>query len=178
MHFLIGMTTAPRPGGYVVRAVASLQAAGFAEAVHLFAEPGTDFGDFVPYPPDAVLFQRDRQLGCYRNWRVGLEILLDRVEDPDDWIMMLQDDVIWRSGSRALLEQVLAAADRATLGFVSPYASPAMVPAPYRQAPPLADQHWPFPQFYRNAFWGALALVFTPASARALAELPRFGTWV
>jgi hypothetical protein len=173
MHISIGMTTAPRPEPYIGRAVTSLREAGFDRPVHFFAEPGSGFTG-VDLPPDSVLWQSCTPLGCFPNWKWGLTVLADRAE-PGDWIMLLQDDVIWRRDARKCLEDFLGCVPRTNLGFVSPYASVAMVSTRDKHdCAASPGQHWVPPSFHDSAFWGALALVFPVETARALLEFPRF----
>jgi hypothetical protein len=182
MHLDIGMTTAPRPEPYITRSVASLRAAGFDQTVHYFAEPGSTFPGVDPYPPDGVLHAATVPFGCFPNWRRALHRLADHAERPDDFIMVVQDDVVWCKGARAILDRFLSGilpglgGPCRPFGFASPYASPAVVAAIHKEdyEDDRRGQSWVPPLFYNKSFWGALALVFTAESAYALLEHPRF----
>lgn len=157
------MTSCPRPDPYILRAFDSLRAAGFAQPVELFCEPGE-------YPLEhlkhAHVHENPRTLGCFQNWRHSLKWMVDCAEA--DWILMIQDDTIWRDDAARVLTAAINNPKLAEVGFLSPYTSRAMVhPGP-------AKQGWQKPKLTPYSFWGALALCLPLESARALLRYPRF----
>lgn len=175
MKLAIGMTTAPREEPYVGRAYSSLRAAGFDQPLHLFLEPDSPFTNFEPDPDDVVRHFATTQLGCFLNWKRALSHLAYR-EDAD-WVMVLQDDVIWRRDGRAMVEAELPAWEAMgyRFGFASPYTSPAMVPFTKKDDYVVMGwEGWVAPEFHNNAFWGALAMIFSRESAQSLLTFDRF----
>lgn len=177
----IGMTCAPRKAGdasqYTHKSILSLRAAGFTDPLHLFCEPGRIL------VPNSKKFKFDviqtsergaevnETLGCYRNWRTGLDWLLANVDA--EAYLMLQDDVVWRSDGAA---QIAAAQQDPEvmgphIGFISAYTSRAMVKDAGKDTEPKG---WTSVSFYNNAFWGALAICMPAASARLLTEHSRY----
>jgi hypothetical protein len=88
-HWAVGMTTAPRDEPTLARSVASLAEAGWPEP-RLFMEPETEIPKSLASLP---ISQRDRRLGAFPNWFLGLSELYFR--DPyAEAYFMCQDDVI------------------------------------------------------------------------------------
>ena len=168
----IGMTCAPRQVGdyqykYAHRAIASLRTAGFTEQLHVFAEPGTLAGGYLPDPAkyDVAVHENKERLWCFGNWKHGLNWLLANVDA--DWYLLLQDDTIWKANGQPLLTAAMTAGKFANVGFLSPYTSKSMVGN-------MKAKGWATAKFYRRAFWGALAVCMPKQSAAALAAFPRF----
>lgn len=154
----VGMTTAPRARPTLRKALASLAAAGWANC-RLFAEPNTVLPDEFAHLP---ISWRDSALGAFPNWYLGLSELYLR--DPlADAYLICQDDALFATGSRDLLEQTLWPA--ANVGAVSIY-TPSHVSA--GKTPGFHPEHrgW--------ASWGALAYIFPNASLRELLAHPLF----
>jgi hypothetical protein len=163
MKIAIGMITAPRTTPTIERSIASLRAAGFDEGLHVFAEPDA----FVP--AGVTVTRNPTKLGCYSNWRKALEGL---VATNAEHVLLLQDDVVWSAGAAAIVREKLAATPA---GLVSPYASPVCVPGrKYRERyPGRYGEGWTETNRGRG-FWGALALGFPLATAKALLACPKF----
>jgi hypothetical protein len=161
----IGMQTAWRPDPVIDTSLDSLRAAGFEQTVHVFAEPTAQ----VKKRPDIELRRNAHTQGCFPNWRNTAVWMF--VNTDADWIMVLQDDVVWRNDGRAQLEAGMAA--HPAVGMLSPYCSPKMLPHDLRQnASP--EESWQEAQFYDKTFIGALALCFPRESLGKLLHHDRF----
>lgn len=169
----IGMTVGLRRNKGVIydycdRSVVSLRRAGFTEPLHAFVEPQAEM--HVPSRPEwqVRLHMNKRNLGCFKNFRMGLKWLLDHTQA--DWLLMLQDDAIWTPGASALVYEAINDPRFQQAGFLSPYTSKAMVDPKQRkfaQAGKLEDP-WQPARFHNKAFWGAVAMLFPRASALKL----------
>jgi hypothetical protein len=154
----VGMTTAPRARPTIHKALASLAAGGWASP-RLFAEPNTVVPEEFAHLP---ISGRDSALCAFPNWYLGLCELFFR--DPHaDAYLMCQDDALFATGSRELLEQTLWPA--ANVGVVSIY-TPSHVSAGKSRGFHAERRGW--------ASWGALAYIFPNASLRALLANPLF----
>ncbi|HVA47660.1 MAG TPA: hypothetical protein VNH11_14920 [Pirellulales bacterium] len=156
MTWCVGMTTAPRARPTLERSLSSLIAAGWNQP-RLFAEPHTS----VPANlSELAVTWRDRKLGAFPNWYLGLSELFLR-EPLADAYLMCQDDAIFAEGARDYLEQDLWPA--ADVGVVSIY-----TPTHWSRGAPrgfhVETHGW--------ASWGALAYVFPNKSLRALLAHP------
>lgn len=152
----VGVTTAPRQPATLERTLASLAAAGWT-GPRLFAEPGSVI---PPGFANSPITRRDRPLGAWPNFFLGLSELVLR--DPHaDAYFMLQDDVVLCANLRGYLERSLWPSDR--LAMVSPYRSTNYTAqtAPWR---PI-DAGW-------NLI-GALTCIFPNAAARSLLSFAR-----
>ncbi len=158
----IAMTTCPRKEAYAFRAVASLRAAGFTETLHVFAEPDspelTQFANLTIHPAET-------KLGCFQNWRRAATWLYENL--AEDWLMVLQDDVIWCHDACTQLGRAIHQPGLQAVGMLSPYTSKAMVPTG-------AKTGWLNAKFHNRAFWGALAVCMPRASLGSLLALDRF----
>jgi hypothetical protein len=183
----IGMTVGRRSEaaeatGYTATAIRSLRTAGFTQPLHVFCEPGA-----VPQLPPAdqcnlVVHANAVQQGCFRNFRQGSSYLLSHTDA--DWIMMLQDDGIWRTDGWTHMQAALAAPPHQAVGYLSPYTSPAMVvrQPPVRRPKPKAGKaakvapvmSWRSCHFHNKSFWGAVAMCFPRQSLIQLHAAPRF----
>ncbi len=174
----VGVTTCARKDPYIYRSLNSFRSAGFSEALHIFCEPGSDDLSEVD---NHIRVEAETQLGAFPNWKRGMQYLLDNTDDP--WIMMLQDDVIWTADAAAILYESVDAADPAEIGFLSPYASAAMVGKEHkaghgkdrnRPCPGLVSQWIDAAHGKGKGFWGALAICMPRKSAERLRDAPRF----
>lgn len=147
----VGITTAPRPEPTLEKTLSSLLNAGWAEP-HVFAEPGVQ----VSSKCDLLWTQRIKTLGAWPNWLLGLTELVLTFPQADAYFMC-QDDVVFCRGLRNYLEETLWPAPR--VGVVSLYC-PSHVGESGHLGFQLDDRGWDT--------WGALAYVFSNASARAL----------
>lgn len=89
----IAMLTAPRQEPTLKRSLLSLREAGFKQAVHLFAEPGSELQSLPETDPHLVIHQNPERMGCFHNYNQGLEFLLQETESP--YVMVLLDDMIY-----------------------------------------------------------------------------------
>jgi hypothetical protein len=158
------MTTAPRRVPTFPHALSSLREAGFNGRVDVFAEPGT--WDQVPRSKDALAVTHDHAvtLGCFGNWRRAITYLLAWYEDP--WLLVVQDDAIWASGSANKLRAEAAVQRDLRTGFLSPYVTSKDVPSGSVEGWNECRSGW--------YFWGALALCIPRDAARELLQHPRF----
>lgn len=168
MKLAVGVTIGPRVNGgtvydYFAQSLQSIRAAGFDETIHAFLEPGA--ARHVPEPEknDVVLHQHDVKHGCFRNFKFGLQWLVNHTDAP--WLLMLQDDAVWRQDGHAALMSTISSKKYANVGMLSPYASKAMVPKRFQRS---RDERWAEARFHNRAFWGAVAMLFPRASAVAL----------
>ena len=161
----IGMQTAWRPKEVISDSLTSLRSAGFNQPVHVFGEPNA----YMPRTEGVIPHVNREILGCFPNWKNSVLWLLEYT--TADWILMLQDDVIWRNDGG--LQLAAGMRDFPAVGLLSPYTSPKMVPHEMRLETP-ADDRWQEAQFYDKAFIGALALCFPRRSLELLVSHERF----
>jgi hypothetical protein len=161
----IGIQTAFRPRSLLLKTLRSIREAGFSETIHVFAEPmeRPQLVDSCEWLPS------DHPLGCFPNWKRGVHHLLTHTNAS--WILMLQDDHVWRPGAADILKDAFS--PHPTVGFLSPYTSPKMVPH-YQREKVREPDHWQEATFHDNAFVGALAICMPRESANALLAHPRF----
>lgn len=168
----IGMTVGYRNNkgtiyDYCEQAVVSLRRAGFGEQLHAFVEPEAHVHIPAVKRWNINLLQNEERRQCYGNFRHGLNWLLDNTDA--DWLMMLQDDCIWRQDGAERVYAAMADKKLAKAGMLSPYTSPAMVPPAKRDEKMWeAKNEWCSARFHNNSFWGAVALIFPRASALKL----------
>ena len=171
--FTIAVTTAPRPTGitYLPKAIASLRRAGIHDVVHVFAEPHS----LLPADDSLVLHDALERQGCFQNWARAARWFL--TDDSADWLLVIQDDCLWRNDAGKILRQaVIDFSASATLGFLSPYTSKAMLPGErvHAVARGQGGETWCDAKFHGNAFWGAVATLWPRASLQQVVESPRF----
>ncbi len=148
----VGITTAPRTISTLSQCIQSLRLAGWTE-LRLFAEPNSK----LPAKQTGLLLSlRDRPMGAFPNWMMGLSELVLRNPHADAYFMA-QDDAIFTGGLRAYLENTLWP-DR-HVGVISVYC-----PSHYSQGQPPGFHD------FNNGWqaWGALGYIFPNASARNL----------
>lgn len=154
---------------YFPRSLSSLRAAGFTQPVHAFVEPGAE--QHLPADAvDLVPHHNAEKLGCFPNFKQGLHWLLDNTDA--DWLLMLQDDAVWRADGAAVLQAAVDDDSHQDVGFLSPYTSKSMVSVPLQRKPPK-QQRWVDCKFYNNSFWGAVAMCFPRAGAVRMVEESR-----
>ncbi len=154
---------------YAVQSILSFREAGFQQPLHVFVEPGAKI-----HLPNAKqwglrVHYNKEQLHCFGNFKRGAQFLID--ETDANWILMLQDDAVWRKNSSALLQAAIDNPASQGAGFLSPYASKAMIAAGHKkrlkkdlQAKNGPVQRWVQCNFYNKAFWGAVAMCFPRSS--------------
>lgn len=170
----IGMTVGLRRNkgviyDYAEQAAFSLRQAGFAEELHCFTEP--EAGMHMPRPKrwKAKIHQNEEKLGCFPNFRHSLKYLLDNTDA--DWILMLQDDCIWRVDGSQRIHEAISDPKFADAGFLSPYTSKAMVEPDAREPKKWRSRNaWLPCRFHNNAFWGAVAMLFPRRSAQRMED--------
>jgi len=147
----VGVTTAPRARPTLEACLESLARAGW-EAPHLFMDSAVRVPERFGHLPGTL---RSPAVGAWPNHYLALFELTLRQPDADAYLIV-QDDALFYDGEnvRAYLEQALWPGGR--IPVVSLYC-----PGPYTQK----RYGW---HRYRKAWvWGALALVFPRATARA-----------
>lgn len=126
MNVYCAVTTAPRPGGSLLRpTIASLKASGF-DSIEVFAEPDSDLSGV--YEP---VRQCPEPYGVWRNFLWAVRMGLD---SQADIIAVAQDDIETAKGLRGYLESIGG-------GWYSPYTatyleehlSPGWTPIPVTQ---------------------------------------------
>ena len=151
----VGVTTAPRREPNLPEMLQSLKKAGWGEA-RIFAEPGSE----VVEEGGFTVTQRRETMGAWPNFMLGLSELV--LSNPQaDAYFMCQDDALFCGGLRKYLENELWLDDK--VGVVSPHTPSHQT---HEQEPGFfeADVGW--------SSWGAMAFVFSNASARALLRHP------
>lgn len=168
----IGITTAPRPGqeNYLQRTLTSARDAGFNEHIHIFAEPGAPAVKL----PSVTRHENRKKLGCFPNFANAVAYM---AKQEVDWVLLLQDDVIFRDDAAEQLHREIATRDPKRTGFLSLYTNKSMRPA-------TADGHeeqWHRPNFrlgtprkQGKGYWGALATCWSMQSLRKMQKHPRY----
>ena len=151
----VGVITAPRPVATLPQTLAELRRAGFAQPVHVFAEPTAP----VPEHPGLVLHPNAARLGLWRNWESAARWMLTGTGAP--FLLICEDDVRFSPCAALALQHAIDVLPRDSWGYVSLYTPrhnlpDASGPAGWRHVPVGAGT------------WGALAWCFTRASLRAL----------
>ena len=147
----VGVITAPRRTATLDTCLDSLIRAGW-ERPRLFVDTATTIATRHAGLPLTV---REPRIGAFPNYYLALAELVMR--DPDaDAYMLAEDDVVFsdREDLRAYLEDVLWPSD--PVGAVSLYCSSVYT---------RSDPGWH--RFDGKWVWGALALIFSPESARS-----------
>lgn len=157
----VGITTAPRRRPTLAESLASYRSE-LSVAPHVFAEPGAvvelrETGGRVHWNTE--------RLGCAANWLRGLRHL---VATGSPWILMCQDDIVWRLGSGVAIAEGIALYEAGCfprLGLLSPYCS--MVNARNLRV------GWHEARYRDDVGWcGALALLLPRRSAIDLLDHP------
>ena len=153
----VAVTTAPRRQRTLTRTLMSLVKAGWVMP-HVFAEPKTRLPLLLPR---RNVTRRRQKLGAWPNWLLSLNEMVLR--DPHaDAYLLAQDDALFARGLRAYLEESLWPVER--LGVISLYTA-------------VHQDRGDKLGFYANdlgwSAWGAMAYLFSNASARALLRFPR-----
>ena len=154
----VGITTAPRRKETLATTLSSLASAGW-ECPTVFAEPGTRVARAFH---QLKIVRRQEQLGAWPNFLLGLnELVLTRPEA--DAYLMVQDDAIFVRNLREYLEASL---------WPHPHTGVVSLHTPSHQVPDEAGTQGFFPREVGWGAWGAMAFVFSNASARALLRHP------
>ncbi len=159
MDIVIGMTTAPRSTPYIQETLESLAATGQDAPVYLFAEPDS----VIPSHPllRQTIQNRDR-LGCFYNWFAAASWMIGHTTAP--YILLMQDDVIFRPDAFQELERNATLYQRQNVGFLSMYTNLAMLPL----NPDGGEDSWGVANFNKTrGYWGALACCWPREKLRA-----------
>lgn len=154
--------TAPRPRSTLAESLVSYRRAGFKGDVIVCNDgPETVVMDGVFNVKNEV------KLGNKLNWDRALSLLVAQ-GDPDDWLMVCEDDIVWQAGAAEILDRdlssLVAARKLVNVGALSLYAPRKHT----KDAGPLGDGwHWDKMQHGRKT-WGAQCLLFRYAQALAL----------
>ena len=150
----VGMITAPRAEITLFRSVSSFRKAGFKEKIHLFAEPGSVDSSGLE---GVERHNNQTRLGSVNNWKHALERL---VGTGASWLLLLEDDTVWCKDAAARFYAALHNPPCREVGFLSLFASRAMVlkQGPYAWQSCNAGKH----------FYGSLAMAFPRASAELI----------
>jgi len=169
----VGMTIGRRVNGetiydYATKAIASYRDAGFQQPLYVFVEPGAEIHVPDPRHWGLIVCKNQEKLGCFKNFKHGAQVLIDNTSA--DWILMLQDDAVWRPNGAALLREAIEAPEHQKVGFLSPYTGKAMVDDRQKRTlkkrlkEGMLEQRWVRCHFHNKAFWGAVAMCFPRAS--------------
>ena len=151
----VGVTTAPRREPNLPEMLSSLKKAGWGQA-RVFAEPGSG----VVEEGGFTVTQRRDKMGAWPNFLLGLNELVLSQPHADAYFMV-QDDAVFCGGLRKYLERELWQGEK--VGVVSLH-TPSHQTHDKRPGFFEADVGW-------NS-WGAMAFIFSNASARALLRHP------
>jgi len=163
----LSITTAGRDGSTLLRSIANIRRVGFTQPLHVFAEPNAVSDRLISAADDnAVIHRHARQHGCYKNWRFSMEWM--HANTDSDWVLAMQDDVIWCWRAPTILQYALETVDKDQVGFLSPYVSPAMVP------PRASRLRHCWVRCQRRNFWGAVAMCYPRASLAYTVQSKRF----
>lgn len=172
----IGIITADRIGKPTIYpTMSSLRIAGFGQTLNIFTESQQITELKLKHRDQNIRVFPDKPAGCVPNWTRAATWLIQNTDSS--WIMLMQDDVVWCSCGADLLYSTLNAIDyssdgirRYRLGVLSPYTSPAMVPAN------ASGIGWTEAKFYgkTKGLWGALALCFPREALVMLLTNKRF----
>lgn len=156
----IGLTTAPRKQITLKKSILSLRSAGFTETIHVFAEPNSP-----KYNGQGIVWhEAETELGCFFNWKRGAEWLFNNA--PEEYILMVQDDVKYKKETRVVLEQHLEDVLKKPLGFITLYLA--------RHDGEIAHKKHGWNQHDLPCAWGALTYLFNRGSLWALMNHPKY----
>lgn len=170
----IAVITAPRPRPTLALSLASLRRAGFKQPVLVLS----DDKDALVMDGVATLMNEVR-LGNKLNWTRALSLLVEDTEtgDPDEWLMVCEDDVVWAQEAHRDLKLALAhlqVHNPPSPGAVSLYAPHRMTKQSERERGRLkSGWHWSAMQ-YGKKMWGAQCLLFKRSWAKRLLSDPVF----
>lgn len=154
-RIVCGVTTSPRKSPTLPACIDSMTAAGFNPIV--FAEPGS------PATKQPTIQHATKQ-GPWYNWLGMCRTLLKNTNSQ--WIMTVQDDSLFHSGSRLFLESF--GEHHQQSGFLSLY-----TPKHYAAGRELGSV---FP-ISTKSLWGACALAFPRESLAAIVSHSRAANW-
>jgi len=161
-RWTVAVTTAPRAETTLTQCVSSLRAAGWEPIV--FAEPGSH------KVGDAETIWNKTQRGVWHNWLHASRWCLKHTRA--DWVLTVQDDVIFHPDSKAFAESVLWPSERC--GFLSLY-----TPKHYQLKHDQPDRWGPgIRRITTRSLWGACALVWPRDVLQAVVDHPVARKWV
>ena len=157
----VGVTTAPRDCRTLARTLESLNSTGWqSKEIHLFAEPNALEGD---ENFQGTITVRGRRAGAFPNWFLALQELV-LTQPSADAYLLCQDDIVCCAGLRQSLQHSLW--PESATGFVSLYCG---------MLQPRRENCQGFVKLQPGeTLYGALAVAFPAASARALLLHPIF----
>jgi hypothetical protein len=132
----VAVTTAPRKDCTLAYCLASIEACGWSPIV--FAEPGSTETDYQTV-------WNEKKLGIWHNWLNVCRWAI--ANSSSDYVMTVQDDSLFHSGSKTLVDNLDWPEDA---GFVSLY-----TPRHYSRNRPAGVN-----RIYTKSLWGACALIF------------------
>jgi hypothetical protein len=155
--------------------LANIHAVGFRQPVNLFSEKEPPIIADNQRCKYVVHHYSGKDVGNFRNWRRAA--MWAYANTNTKWYLFMEDDIAWCANGYKHLKAKLSGIDsgsaktrRDSLGMLSCYTSPAMVP------PVATSNGWYDARYYGavEGFWGALAMCMTRESLGALLEHPRF----
>lgn len=150
----VGIITAPRPNIYLGNSLDSYFA-HWDYPPHIFAEPGSPTAYF--HRDRTIYHQNESRLGCPLNWFSALKWLYHNTDTP--WIMICEDDILWRPTSSEKTRAELNRIDSDTIGFVSPYCAELCMSE-------IAPSGWQECRQRRGGWCGALSICLPRQSAK------------
>lgn len=171
MH--IAVITAPRPRPTLAESIKSMRRAGFTEPVLVCSDD-----------PDAVVMdgvatvRNEVKLGNKLNWTRALALMVEDSRDPEAWIMVCEDDIVWAQDARAQLDLALARLATAapdSAGAISLFAPHRMTKVAEKESRGTLRPgwHWTGMQFGKKT-WGAQCYLFKRRWAQRLLSDPVF----
>lgn len=160
-RWAVAVTTAPRVGCTVINCINSLRSAGWEPVA--FAEPGShDLGD-------VETIANPEKLGLWHNWLQSANWCLEHTRA--DWILTVQDDVVFHPESKSFVESLLWPSRRC--GFLSLY-----TPRHYQLKAGNPEAWGPGVRRIRTGnLWGACALIWPRPVLQQLVSHPIARSW-
>lgn len=127
-------------------------------APYVFAEPNSP--SFVNESKIKFRYDNDTTLGLFDNWKKCAKWMIRNTVTR--WIMICEDDIVWKEGAGELLVKKIAATNPLDIAFISPYCSK------IHGVPRTTG--WAAPRISTHGWCGNLALCFTRTSLAYLVE--------
>lgn len=165
----IAITTAPRPRVTLGRSLLSMRHAGFDDCVYVMADGPVD----EELRGITVVINNDPPLGGLRNWIAALEMLIACT--TDEWLMIVEDDVLWARGScDALMRDLRQLAKVADVGYLSLYLANKVADEISRRKGTQTLHRGMYTTNLGEKCWGSQAYVIPRAVAKRLLANDRF----
>lgn len=152
------MTTAPRRIPKLQITINCLRNAGW-ENPHVFSEPDS-------FVSNAHTIHNQKKLGVWHNWIKAVNFALD---SDADVIMTVQDDVWIHPDSKEFAEKAMWPKDCGYLSLYTPW---------HYSILKSGVKPWGVYPIFTKSVWGAMCLVWNPATLREVINTDRAKNWV